>query len=314
MSEAQADAEALFERARSAIAEQRAEEAEAHLRAALALAPQSHGVRLLLAEALLMQGRWEEGWAFNEHRPGRLNSPIRGLPYPEWRGEPLAGRSLLVWGEQALGDEIQMARFVPGLKERGAGRVTLGCHPFNLRLFQQLGADLTISRGADGDISVPRHDLWVMLGSLPHRLCVTPQNLSGAPYLKAPTPAPRSGGVGLVERGNPKNPRDAERSLPPGLLAQAFPNAAPLVPSGDMLESAKALAALDLLISVDTSWAHLAGALGVPCRILLPHRRLDWRWLRERTDTPWYDSVRLFRRGAQERWEDVVARAAGAAI
>jgi hypothetical protein len=286
------------------LAEQRAEDAEAAARQALSLCPADREASFTLARALLMQGRWREGWDHYEHRPFRVRTSLRALPYPEWRGEPLAGKKILVWGEQGIGDEIMFSRFLPRLRELGAAGVAFACHKLNLRALAQLGADVTYSHTRE-QVEVPAVDYWVLVGSLPRRLGVTPETLSGAPYLTASRAGP--GGVGLVGQGNPLNPVDRARSIPAPLLQQAVPEGRLLLPAGDVQDSLEQVAGLDLLITVDTSWAHMAGALGVSCWVLLPYQNLDWRWLRERADTPWYDSVRLFRQRAPGDWAAVLA-------
>lgn len=300
-------AQSALDRIRELIAMQRAEDAEAICRAAIDALPDAAAFRHQLGRALMMQGRWSEGWPLMEHRPARLGLGAHALPYPEWDGGPLEGRSILVWGEQGLGDEIMFARFVPELRRRGAARITLACRGTHHRAFAQLRADLLIDHMAER-ISVPRHDLWAPLASLPLRLRVTPQSLSGEPYLAAPEGVRRAGGIGLVERGNPRNPHDADRSAPPGALQQAVPTGLPLEPVGDTLASLAQLAELDLLVTVDTSWAHMAGALGIACWLLLPFRNLDWRWLRDGETTPWYGSLRLYRQPAPGDWGSVLDR------
>lgn len=277
------------------------DDAERLARAGLQRHPGDGRLRAFLSSILLIQGRYHDGFRERECRDGRLRCPARGLPYPEWDGQ-LAGRSLLVWGEQGLGDEIQGVRFLRALKDRGAARVTLACLPQNVRAFEGLGANLVVSRL--GDVSVPKHDAWTALWSLPYRLGLALEDISGAPYLAA-EPRP-GGGIGLAERGSPTNLRDADRSMPEGLLQAAVPEGRLLAPEGDVRDSLERLAGLDLVITVDTSWAHMAGALGVPCWVLLPFRELDWRWLRERRESPWYDSVRLFRQPAPGDWASVI--------
>jgi hypothetical protein len=149
------------------------------------------------------------------------------------------------------------------------------------------------------------HDLWVMLFSLPDRLGVQREGLSGAPYLAA-EPA-GEGGIGLVEQGNPGNTHDLWRSIPQGLLQGAVPRGRLLQPTGDVAQSLRQLAGLDLLITVDTSWAHMAGALGVPCWLLLSPVKTDWRWLPKADYTPWYRSLRLFWQPAPGDWAAAIA-------
>jgi hypothetical protein len=281
--------------------QQRFADCERAAREGLQRHPGDGRLRAFLSSCLLLEGRYRDGFREREHRPSRLTCPARQLPYPEWDG-PLAGRSLLVWGEQGLGDEIQAVRFVQALRDRGAARITLACLPQNVRAFQGLGADLVVSRL--GDVAIPKHDAWTPLWSLPHQLGLRLEDITGKPYLAGGRR--RGGGIGLAERGSPTNPRDAERSMPEGLLQALVPEGRLLAPQGDVLDSLQALAGLDLVITVDTSWAHMAGALGVPCWVLLPFRELDWRWLRTRDDSPWYESIRLFRQPAPGDWASVI--------
>jgi ADP-heptose:LPS heptosyltransferase len=136
---------------------------------------------------------------------------------------------------------------------------------------------------------------------------VTLENLDGAPYLPRPA-VERAGGIGLVWRGNPRHANDANRSLSSADLLAEVPGGVFLEARGDLLDSAGRLAALDALITVDTSWAHLAGAMGLPCAVLLPHANTDWRWGLGET-TPWYASLRLFRQPAPGDWAGAITAA-----
>lgn len=277
------------------------EDAERLTRAGLARFPHDQGLRTTLALSLLGQGRYRDGFREYEVRAPREKAPARGLPYPEWNG-PIAGRSIVVWGEQGIGDEFMMGRYVRTLRELGASCITLTCWPQSVRAFEQLGADRVISRF--GAVELPKHDCWISALSMPYRLGLDLADISGEPYLKAEPKG--SGGIGLVDRGRPDNPQDADRSMPDGMLQAACPEGQLLQPEGDTYDSMCRIAGLDLLITVDTSWAHMAGALGVPCWVLLPYRGLDWRWMRGRSDTPWYNSIRLFRQPARGAWGAVI--------
>jgi hypothetical protein len=257
-----------------------------------ALAKQPGGrAEMILAGALMGLGDWRAGLPLYEKRPMR-KAPTRA---PEWNGEPLAGKRLLVMGEQGFGDEIQMARFVPGLKAMGAG-VVLGARAPLMRLFEQLDVEAIVDRQQTQP--APRHDYWVMAMSLPLRLGVTPQTVPAAPYLAAPEAARRQwagfpGRIGVVWASSPTNWNAARKSMPANLLAD-LPGAVDLqAPRGDFADTAAIVEQLDLVITVDTAMAHLAGAMGKPCWVLLPRYGVDWRWgLGERTC--WYPSVRLY--------------------
>lgn len=292
----------------------RLDEAEATLREALRLAPGQHQTEARLGALLLSQGRLPEGFRHFEarHAEPRLAKPK--LPFPEWRGEPLAGRRLLIWPEQGFGDQIQFARFAPLLRDQGA-EVTLLCRPGLERLFEQSlpGVDV---RAAAGAVEFPDPDFWVMGPSLAGRLGVTLETLPNAPYLRVAGPArdlQPGFRVGLVTAGSPQHANDANRSLPPAAAARLRDMPTSIVEldpakSGarDFADTAAIAEALDLVITVDTSVAHLAGAMGKPCWVLLPAVKTDWRWLRERTDSPWYPSIRLYRQAAAGDWRPVL--------
>lgn len=286
---------------------QRAEEAEAVIREGLRRHPGDGDLQSWLPFALLIQGNYRDGFREHEARYARHQTRAQGFPLPEWDG-PIAGRSIFLWGEGGIGDEIQVVRFVKDLRALGASRIVMGCLPENLRAFQHVdGLDEVFSRM---QFTPPEVECWARTWSLPYHLGLRLEDVSGAPYLRPAHVG--GGGIGLVERGNPKNVRDRDRSMPAGTLQQAFPHARLLEPKGDTLDSLNVLAELDLLITVDTSWAHMAGALGVPCWVLLPYRNLDWRWLRGRAETPWYNSLRLFRQPVPGDWNAVVAEVTAA--
>lgn len=286
-------------------------EAEGRLRAALQLAPDHDQISERLAQCLLMQGAYPEGWDRNERRGPRVSEALLRLGYPEWSGGDLRGAKLLVLGEQGLGDEIQFARFLPALRAQGPRRLTLAVQPPNLEILSGLGADLVAPRPVM-QLAPGEYDAWVLLGSLPHRLGVDLGNLPDRPYLAAP--AARTSGIGVVWRGRPQHWNDARRSLPPELGREllGLPGAVGLAPeetgARSMAETARIVAGLDLVITVDSSVAHLAGAMGKPTWVLLPAIGCDWRWMTGRTDTPWYPSVTLFRQETPGDWRPVIAR------
>lgn len=322
-------------------------EAETCFREALALDPDSAVADKNLGQLLLAGGRFEEGWARHESRL-REAPPVRvpaDSPCRWWRGEALAGKSILVLPEQGLGDEIQFARYLPWLKARGAARVTLVCRSSQKALFASLaGVDDLLALEDEADGLLAAHDYWTLLLSLPFHAGTRADDIPAAtPYLKADPArvarfAPHLAGdglkVGLVWRGNPAHSNDRARSLhDPALLAplgavpgvRFFSLQVPAAPPpgglpctdlapllGDFADTAAVLAGLDLLISVDTSCAHLAGALGVACWLLLPAWRCDWRWQRLREDSPWYPRMRLFRQARMGDWSTPLARVAQA--
>jgi hypothetical protein len=277
-------------------------QAEAIFRKGMQMAPSAQ-LGLELAHLLLGQGRWEEGWPLYEHRIGVVATEP-ALSFPKWRGEPLDGRSLLIWWEQGFGDQIQFARFAP-LLARNA-RVTILAGPELAPLFATL-AGVKVIR-AEGAVDIPRHDYWTLPCSIPQFLGVTPDNLPGASYLHAE--ARGGGGVGLVTCGNPRHLNDAHRSLDADSALRLRRLGCSLAPedtgAATFKDTAEIVAGLDLVVTVDTSAAHLAGALGKPVWILLPAIKTDWRWLKGRPDTPWYPSARLFRQRATGQWSAVI--------
>lgn len=242
------------------------------------------------------------------------------LPAPVWEGESLAGRHLLVRAEQGLGDTIMFARFLPDLAAR-ARRVSLACHETLFPLFRSMGIGLCqLDDPAPADL-----DCAIDQMSLPHVLRLTPDTIPNAEgYLR-----PSSGSIaslddelarrpgerlfGLVWAGNPGHNNDRRRSLPPGALQplielpgirfvalqlgarrDEYPVSGLASRISDFGATAEILDRLDGVITVDTSIAHLAGAMGKPCHVLLS-ASCDWRWLLGRTDTPWYRSITLHR-------------------
>lgn len=321
------------------------EEALASLDHAVALRPEDPGCRWNRAVALLLAGDFEAGWPDYEWRlrlPGA--TPTR-LPKPRWTGDGLRGRTILLHAEQGLGDTIQFCRYLPEVIDAG-GRVLLGVQPS----LQRLMTSMTQLEGAqvltEGD-ALPPFDLHCPLLSLPGlfgtRLETIPADV---PYLAAEPDAVDSFRkkigtqgfkVGLVWAGNPSLTNDRNRTIPledfrplvgcpnrrcfslqkekrPGdqeLLA-SWEGITDLAPElSDFADTAAAIEVLDLVITPDTSVAHLAGALGRPVWLLVPFAP-DWRWLLGRDDSPWYPTLRIFRQTAARSWPEVLAAVVGA--
>lgn len=319
-------------------------EAEHCLRTALSLVPDHANAGFNLAYLLLRQGRYEEGWAYFERRDwyARLG---QALGLPRWQGEPLAGKAILIGIEAGHGDMIQFCRYAAQLKEAGAARVSLICHPaLKTLLAGQCGIDDALALDDPAPDGMHWH-YWVPAMSLPYLFATRLDTVPAAlPYLHADpqrmatwAPCLDQDGlkVGLVWRGSAKFENDDQRSLPslqlleplakvPGIHFVSLQKGPgedelrrvdlpfPLHDLGgrvaDFADTAAIIAQLDLVISVDTAVAHLAGALGRPIWLLLPDYKTDWRWLAERTDSPWYPGVmRLFRQPRGGNWRPVVA-------
>ncbi len=307
--------------------------------AAIALKPDLAEAHWNLGIAQLLGGDLPGGFAEYEWRKRHPahQKDFRRLPQPEWQGEDLAGRTLLVLAEQGLGDAIMFARFLAPLAQRGA-RVLLAC---DRRVLPLLAAAPGVARAVPRDRALPDCDFWVDQMSLPHRLGTTLASIpSAAGYLNADParvaawearlPKRREGArrIGLVWAGNPLHSNDARRSCPAAALrplvamagddfvslqlgseaaeARALGLADQSAALTDFAETAALLAGLDLVVTVDTAVAHAAGALGRPTWLMLPHAP-DWRWLLGRADSPWYAGARLFRQARPGDWDAVVA-------
>jgi hypothetical protein len=280
-------------------------DAERLLRSILEQYPADETTRFSLAMALLGAGRYAEGWPLYEARR-RVNNPMIVEPQttaPEWRGEPIAGQRLVVCGEQGFGDQIQFARYVPMLRETGA-EVVFATRPVLTRLFA--GSGLAVAPFGPQRPSIPPCDRWVFLCSLPLLL--------GArePAALAPLAPPwrggggGGGGIGVMPTGSAAD----HRSLPADAAARLLGMGRDLRPEAtgarDFRDTAEIIAGLDLVISIDTSAAHLAAALGAPTWILLPDYAADWRWGRGRDDSVWYPGARLFRQPRPGDWPAVL--------
>ena len=321
-------------------------EAEQCYRMAIMLDADYETARFNLSYLLLRQGRLEEGWRFFEARDWYAALAQR-LDFPRWRGESLEGKSLLIGFEAGHGDMIQFGRYAAVLKQRGARHITMICHPALRRLFSTLaGVDLAISfeeaipaSGFDywtPPMSVPYYcgtRMETIPARLPYLSPLPGEKDKWANHLQSLglNAGPK---VGLVWKGNPKFENDADRSLasldvlaPLGKVAGVQfvslqkcygedeakhpPTGLSLIHLGSMIEdfadTAAIIANLDLVICIDTAVAHLSGAMGKTCWILLPDYKTDWRWFTERNDSPWYPGcARLFRQTSTRSWPAVI--------
>ena len=329
------------------LAMDRPEEAAAQFRRAVHLDPEQVQARFGESLALLALGRFREGWEAYESRwsDPRFCEGARGYDAPRWGGVAdgdVAGRTLLLHSEQGLGDTIQFIRYATLLRARGATVVLEAQTPL-LPLLEGL-ADIVVAEGDD----LPPHDLRCPLLSLPRAFGTDLGTIPAeVPYLRADPEraafwrqklgAPARPRVGIAFSGSPEHPDDALRSIPAAVLAPLLEvpevefhvvqkdirdaDAAALAgwpyvaAHGDALtdfaETAALLSHMDLVVSVDTSVAHLAGAMGLPVWVLV-QSNADFRWLRGRDDSPWYPTAKLFRQARPLAWEKEIARVAEA--
>lgn len=305
---------------------------------AVTLAPENAEAHWNLANALLVNGDFARGFAEYEwrfKRQGRGERPeTLPLTVPRWTGAPLNGQTILLTLEQGLGDAIHFVRFAADVAARG-GRVVMECRATLAKLLATApGVAATVAPGTP----VPEAACYAPLMSLPHLLGTTLSNIPArVPYLSVPPDTPRpvvSGDglrVGLVWRGNPQHENDQQRSISlkallpllevegvnffslqtnvPAQAPQSEPWAGRLTDLAPDLTNFSRTAAvieqLDLVISVDTAVAHLAGALAKPVWVLLAKGN-DWRWLHDRDDSPWYPTLRLFRQPHLREWPKAV--------
>jgi hypothetical protein len=308
---------------------------------ALELSPDSAEARSFLGLIHLTQGNFRVGWSEYEDRRGtpQFLRDRRTFSQPLWKGEPLEGSRILLYAEQGLGDTLHFVRYVPLVAARG-GKVVLEVPSRLHRLLASTSGAVEVIRHGE---AIPEVDWQCPLLSLPlafgTELNTIPAKI---PYiyadpLQVEAWRQRLPGnplrIGLVWGGSPLHPHDARRSialehlaplthlegatfcsLQAGEPAEQVKQLGPRIhlidlqdEQKDFADTAAIIANLDLVISIDTSVAHLAGAMGKPVWILL-NSSADWRWLLEREDCPWYPTVRLFRQPTPGNWQDVVAR------
>jgi tetratricopeptide (TPR) repeat protein len=318
----------------------RMDEAISSFRQAITLQPTDIDAQCNLAQALLMQGDFEAGWPLYEARwqSTKFTSQTRNFKQPLWLGKkPLQGKTILLHSEQGLGDSIQFCRYIPLLAARGA-RILLEIEPALATILGSLDRVAQIYHKGE---ALPAFDFHCPLMSLPLALESRLETIPSLhPYLKADEGQQeqwrnkaKSNGqprIGLAWSGNHQHRNDHNRSLP---LAQLLP----CLPAGfqyislqkevrqddqpallahpgilhfgsdlhDFSDTAALIQTLDLVISVDSSVAHLSAALGTPTWILLPFAP-DWRWMLNRSDSPWYPSVRLYRQTRHNNWDEVL--------
>ena len=322
------------------------EEALAPLRRALAIQPDFPEASETMAIELLRNGDLREGW---HHYEARFRSRLGAVnqhdfPQPRWDGrEAIAGRTILLHAEQGVGDVLMFARYAGLVAARGA-RVILGVHRGVASVLAGLPGVSGLVEYGD---PLPRFDCYAPLLSLPHLLGTELDNIPAeVPYLFAAPDrvltwkrrlGPRVGNrIGVVFSGNPDHPDDHRRSIP---LAQLAPLLSPgrgrefhvlqqeiratdrvvldTLPhvrehSGaiqDFADTAALISLMDVVVTVDTAVAHLAGAMGWPVWLLLAFKP-DWRWMWQREDSPWYPTMWLFRQPRVGDWDSVLAEVA----
>ena len=336
---------ALINKASSLFQIRRIDEAAAVYRQVQAIDPGNAEAIWNLSFLQLLTGDFEAGWAAREVRWNAHMRPALypHFAQPMWRGESsIEGKTVLVFADEGFGDTIQYVRYVPMLAARGA-RVILAVqealHPL---LSGVSGVAQCVPRTMP---SLPAFDMHCSICSLPHAFATRLDTIPATtPYLPSPSPArvqawearlrehlgdDRKPRIGLAWAGNPEQANDHNRSAPLRALLRLLPtgfdfislqkapkadDAALLAQTDvvdlsahltDFTETAALMSCLDLVISVDTSVAHLAGALGRPTWVLLSFTP-DHRWLLDRDDNPWYPTARLFRQGAARDWAEVI--------
>ncbi len=314
----------------------RLEDALTYYNHAIALKPDYAEAHFNKAHILLLKGDFENGWQENEWRWKIKGVRPHGMTKPMWDGQNLSERTILLHCEQGLGDSIQFIRYAPLVKAKG-GYVAVQCPAPLIDLFRDMEGIDTIIREGD---PLPPHDCHAPLLSLPFLFKTDMEAIpNNSPYLHALSDKIRlwrdklenckGVKVGLVWRGNPTHKNDRNRSIDPALFSGIFKDCQTEVISlqkdarpdeitamdvrvmdagpqlHDFTDTAALVACLDLIVTVDTSVSHLAGALGKPTWTLLPHIP-DWRWLLDRTDTPWYQQMKLFRQTEPKNWSIIL--------
>jgi tetratricopeptide (TPR) repeat protein len=324
---------------------QRIDDAAAAFERAIAIDPAAPNPHYGLSWTLLARGDFGCGLVEHEWRAqcNTLPGQVRTFSEPRWDGSDLAGKRILLYQEQGLGDVIHFVRYAPLVALRG-GRVVLGCPDALGKLLIHTPGIAEVAPAPD---RLPPFDVHCPLHSLPLIFKTTLDTIpADVPYVFPPADAveqwrrrfdrsSRALHVGICWAGSAKHENDRLRSIDPAELARLadvpnvrfyalqkdlsieqarrLPNKPSLIDLGpdlkDFVQTAAAIANLDLIISVDTSIAHLAGASAKPVWTLLPFHA-DWRWLLHRQDSPWYPTMRLFRQPAAHDWPSVLNRVA----
>jgi tetratricopeptide (TPR) repeat protein len=312
--------------------------AQPFLEHAIRIDPGNETARFNLAVCLLLQGNYQQGWTAYEDRWTfeHLKGALPNLPQPRWSGQDLSGKTILVIGEQGLGDTIQFSRFTLTLKQMGA-QVVLVVDATVVSLF---GPDTV----AFGD-TLPNFDYWTPIMSIPGILGLTLSNLnSPLSYIQADAKSAAEWQKRLGERRRLRvgfswaGRRDTwihqHKSVPFGQIVNLIKSNPDYqwinlqIDASDeesqilnqlgcatypgtihsMADSAALISCMDVVVSVDTAVSHLAAALGRPTWIMLNQYGVDWRWLLNRADSPWYPTARLFRQPTMGNWGPVATQ------
>jgi tetratricopeptide (TPR) repeat protein len=303
---------------------------------ALEIDPNRHMARWDRARSYLYLGNYRQGWIDYDIRRITGQLPPRELPGENWDGRPYPGKRLVLVVEQGFGDTLWVARYLPRVKALG-GELIIECQEELIPLIKAMGvADALIPRGP-----FPPADFYCYLCSLPGLFTPDFASIPSSPFIAAPRERlskfqpliEQAGGrlkVGVVWSGSVTFKRNHERAQPLMRFFQAFalpgvqlfglqkgpreeelralPRGGPIIDLAphieDFADTAAAIEQLDLIIMTDSAVAHLAGAMGKPAWVLLGHVA-HWLWLLDRTDSPWYPSIRLFRPRAEGDWDYV---------
>ena len=325
------------------------DQASLRYREALAREPENPAAHMGLGELLLSMGEYAPGWMeyFWRNKLDQARGTLPKMSAAQWNGMKLPGGTLLLVADQGFGDMVQFARYIPWAKQR-VGSLAIGWGPeVTALLGKHPDIDICFPKWTDA----PPHDAYALLSSLPQIFATELDTIPAPiPYmfmdpdriaywghrLNSAFPERRLR-VGLAWSGRPTHPNNLRRSMRletlapiltvPGVdfisLQKPFPDEdrafAQTLPSfldlsadlTDFAETGAVIKALDLVIAVDTAVVHLTGAIGSEAWVLVPEPA-DWRWLLERTDSPWYPTLRLFRQVRAAEWGPVLAEVAGA--
>ena len=338
-------AHALNDLAATLFALRRDAEAMSYIRRALELRPDLPEAEETDSIALLRLGRFRDGWRKYEarYRTQLSDTYRRDFPQPQWHGEPLAGRTILLHAEQGFGDSIQFIRYAPMVAARG-GRVVVETQRGLGALFRSMAS---ISEVVERGDPLPHFDVHCPMLSVPLAFDTDLDSIpANVPYLKVPKELvydwhtrlgpKRRMRIGVAWSGNPKHPDDARRTIPlakfarllqphPGRefhvlqdsirdsdlsalaeLPHIFDHSRTL---RDFNDTAALITLMDVVVTVDTALGHVAGALGWPVWLLLAFIP-DWRWMLGRDDSPWYPTAWLFRQPRRDDWDSVLEEVA----